>query len=59
MGIPCCCCNAKNSKRAAEPHKRAADDAKRYREEIEKKRKWEELEIHAKQLFHKVKTTQD
>ena len=44
---------------AYEADMRKAEADKSYGEENEKKRKMEELEIHAKQLFHKVKITQD
>ena len=58
MGIPCCCCNAKNSKRAAEPHKRAAGCDPRYREEIDPRRKIDDLRIAANRYEYNIKDTQ-
>ena len=59
MGNSCCCCGDKEAKlRRAEEDKRAAEDAKRYREEIEIKTICASLEEEIRRLYQKVEDTQ-
>ena len=73
MGVQCSCESKEAKLKKAQANKRADEAlriayevdvrkdeaAKRYREDNEKKKKSVELENHAQQLFHKVKTTQN